>query len=135
MIKSTLIHITNIGVLPIYVSNILSTYKAATKLITCTRNLKSPKWEIAPVQTFFHLSKIPCMKGLKIRFSSPQCFPFLNWSYFQRFEKFRDEVSCWLAILSPRDFFLQTFSLSFMDLRCRAKRIKLFVEQSPTLVS
>ena len=31
-----------------------------------TRNLKSPKWEIAPVQTVFHLSKIPRMESLKI---------------------------------------------------------------------
>ena len=31
-----------------------------------TRNLKSPKLEIAPVQTVFHISKIPCMGGLKI---------------------------------------------------------------------
>ena len=31
-----------------------------------TRNLKSPKWEIAPVLTVLHLSKIPRMEGLKI---------------------------------------------------------------------
>ena len=43
-----------------------------------TRNLKKSKWKIAPVQTNFHLSKIPRMESLKIIFSLPWRFPFSN---------------------------------------------------------